>query len=437
MSRKKPSSVRHTRAVALDRSKRPNAAPPDAVLQERLLEIVHPATYAQLDFFYSLGLRERTLSLPVMVALVLSLIWRHIGSVSEAVRVLEREGFLWSAPTKVSQQAVSARLRTLPAVLFERLFQEVLPQLLARHEQRQRPQSALIKATRAHFQALVALDGSTLDVLIRKAGLLREKEKAPLAGRMAALLDVSSMLPRQVWFDNDQHAHDQSFWERALASLSSGTLVLFDMGFINHGTFDVLTDRGLWFITRLKKNASYQVVSALREGPGVRASLIVLGSAGARCRHRLRLVEVLHEGVWHAYITNVMDERVLASEQVAALYRSRWRIEDAFKAVKRLLGLAYFFGGSQNTVELQLWMTWVLYAVLVDLTDAVAEELGERYESISMEMVYRGLYHFTQAYHRGAASDPVAYLAQEARGLGIVKRKRRKPPKGLTSSSQP
>jgi hypothetical protein len=41
-------------------------------------------------------------------------------------------------------------------------------------------------------------------------------------------------------------------------------------------------------------------------------------------------------------------------------------------------------------------------------------------------MVYRGLYHFTQAYHRGDATDPVAYLAAKAQSLGILKRKRKK-----------
>ena len=47
-----------------------------------------------------------------MVAFVLSLIWRQVGSVSEAVRVLGEEGLLWVGPLTVSQQAMSERLRT-------------------------------------------------------------------------------------------------------------------------------------------------------------------------------------------------------------------------------------------------------------------------------------------------------------------------------------
>jgi hypothetical protein len=37
-----------------------------------------------------------------------------------------------------------------------------------------------------------------------------------------------------------------------------------------------------------------------------------------------------------------------------------------------------------------------------------------------------GPLYFTQAYHRGNADDPVAYLAANALPLGIVKRKRKK-----------
>jgi hypothetical protein len=65
--------------------------------------------------------------------------------------------------------------------------------------------------------------------------------------------------------------------------------------------------------------------------------------------------------------------------------------------VKRLLGLAYFWVSSQNGIQLQLWATWLLYAVLVDLTDAIAETLNQPFAAISMEMFYRSSHFFTQA----------------------------------------
>lgn len=68
-------------------------------------------------------------------------------------------------------------------------------------------------------------------------------------------------------------------------------------------------------------------------------------------------MEVEHQDHWYRYLTNVLDPGVLSGPDVATLHRSRWRIEDAFNAVKRLRGLAYLFGGSQNAVPLQVWMT--------------------------------------------------------------------------------
>ena len=43
--------------------------------------------------------------------------------------MLAREDLLWCKAVKVSQQAVSQRFLSFPAVLFERVFFELLPQL--------------------------------------------------------------------------------------------------------------------------------------------------------------------------------------------------------------------------------------------------------------------------------------------------------------------
>lgn len=79
-----------------------------------------------------------------------------------------------------------------------------------------------------------------------------------------------------------------------------------------------------------------------------------------------------------------------------------------------------------NGVQLQIWGTWLFYAVLVDLGDAVADELSLPFDQISLEMIYRGLYHFYVAHQKGLASDPIKYFAApENQDLGIVKRQRK------------
>ncbi len=301
--RKKRSSVRHTRAIQRDRSKRPTVAPPAAEVEALLAEVVQPAIYAQVAAYQAMGLRHRLLTLPVMVAFVLSLLWRHMGSVGEAVRVLRQEGVLWAPPVHVSPQAVNQRLRTLPPALCERVFADVLPTLYDRWQARtaagERPLPPIMVRARRHFPAVLAVDGSTLDALLRKVGLLRAADGPVLAGRMAGLLDVVAGLPRQVWYEADSQAHDQRFWERILLALEPGTLLLFDLGFLNHALFDRLTVAGIGLLTRLKANATYQVAQVLSDEPDRCDQLIWLGRGDTRCRHLMRVVAVRHAGTWY------------------------------------------------------------------------------------------------------------------------------------------
>lgn len=419
----KKSSVRHTRAIQRDQSQRPTVSAPDAVIEARLTELIHPATYAQVATYQALGLRERVLTLPVMMAFVVSLIWRHVGAVSEAVRVLNQEGLLWVAPTTVSIPAVTQRLRSLPAVLFEKVLVALLPVMREHWAVRTRPIPPAVAWAQQHFSRVLIVDGSTLDGLLRKVGLLRESEGMPLAGRIAAVLDLVTRLPEQVWFEADEKAHDQRFWARVIGSLVEHTLLIFDGGFLNFERFDQMTASQRWLVTRPKSNTVYHIQHALRRSAQVHDSVITLGGAQHQCTHPMRLVEVLWQGKWYRYLTNVLDAQRLPAEVILALYAQRWRIEDAFLTIKRLLGLAYFWVGSLNGILVQLWTTWVLYAVLVDFTDEVAQALQLPFQALSLEMVFRALYHFTQAYHRGETTDPVAYLVQHAQLLGLIKRK--------------
>ena len=439
---KKASSVRHTRAIQRDRTKRPLAAPPDEQVTARLTEIVHPATLNQVEYYHQLGLRERTLTLPVMVALVLSMIWRQISGVCELVRVVRTEVLLWAPPLKMSQQAFSARLGSLPAELFLRVLVSLLPFLHSRWQDRQRPLPPVIAWAHARYSQLTVCDGSTLDALIRKVGLLRDLPANPLAGRMTALLDLGSRLPLHLWYEADAQAHDQRFWPKILATLKAGALLLFDLGYTNFTVFAQLTAAQITFITRAKRNLAYHLERVIQRTAAVHDLVIWIGSGDDR--QLVRLIAVLYRGKWYRYLTNELDPNRLPTEYVVALYWQRWRIEDAYASVKRLLGLAYFWCGSQNAVELQVWATWLLYAVLVDLTDAVAEALCQPFAALSMEMVYRSLYFFTQAYHRGEAAKVVGYLAANAKWLGILKRQRKRasPPSArdilpLTSAAEP
>jgi hypothetical protein len=110
-----------------DRTKRLNRMPLDAPMTEHLTELIQPLTLGQVAPFPQLGLRERVLTLPVMVALVLTMIWRQEGSPTELVRMLRPEGFLGRRPCQVTVQARSERRRTFPAARFRRVLEALLP----------------------------------------------------------------------------------------------------------------------------------------------------------------------------------------------------------------------------------------------------------------------------------------------------------------------
>lgn len=421
--KKKKSTVRHTRAIQRDRSRRSIIAPPDEKIQQRLEGLLLPAIEAQKEFYKKLGLRNRLLPLSVMVAIVVSIIWRQLGSGgSEVSRLLRSEGLLWVSTLMVSQQAISERLRIFPPMLFLRILRHILPVLNERWRARQRPLPPVLGWAQERYTAVLAADGSTLDALVRKVGLLRGCEKHPLAGKMVAVLDLCSWLPRVIWFEEDAQASDQRFWPRILQAVPVGALLILDLGFTNFKMYAQMTTAT--FITRAKSNLSFQVKKVYLRTSQVEDLLVWIGTGVDR--QLVRLIKVRYRGRWYRYLTNELDPNVLPALYVAALYRQRWRIEDAYNVVKRLLGLAYFWNGSQYGVQLQVWATWILYAVLVDLTDAVAEVLDRPFVDISIEMVYRSLYYFSQALRRGEASDPVAYLAANATWLGIIKRPRKR-----------
>lgn len=426
MSKRKRTNSYRPPALERDRA-RPRTAPAASspAVEADLAELVSPATYALADYYRRLGLRERLLTLPVMVAMVLAMIWRQVPSVAELVRTSAREGLLWQAPIHVSQQAFDLRLRSLPADLFGQVFRAILPTLLERSGARTRPQPPVVLRALSHFPRLWIADATSLEEVSKKVGLLQGLPQTVLGGKLLAILDLPSKLPVHLWLDPDSSANEKSFLDPIKAVLAEGTLLILDRGFYAFPFFDYLTEHALAFVTRARSLTAFTVQQVLVSTPQVRDQIITLGKYRSNpCRHPVRLVEVFVEGSWRAYLTNVLDPAVLSAAEVVDLYARRWKIEDSFLLVKRLLGLAYLWNGAFNTIQLQVWATWLLYAVLIDLSDAVAEELSLPLDQISVEMVYRGLYHFTVAYSKGQASDPVAYLAAQT-DLGIVKRRRK------------
>jgi hypothetical protein len=412
-----------------DHVRRKNVPGPDnEAIEAQLTELVSPAVANQMAYYRQLGLRSRILNLPLMVAAVLTILWRQVPSVHELTRMLAREDLLWCQAVKVSQQALSQRFLSFPAVLFEGVLKELLPQLHQRWQERQRrPLPESVAYARQYFERIWVADGSTLEALFRKLKVLADVPVGQLAGKIGTVVDLLTRLPVEIWFREQAKAHDSSFMSELLALAKAKTLLILDRGFYDFEFFAALMEQEVAFITRPKSNAFWIGHQLLSSTQTIKDQIIFLGT-GTQGQPvlKLRLIEVRFGRVWYQYLTSVLDPMLLPPVVVADLYRRRWRIEEAFDTIKRLLNLSYLWTGSLNGIQLQIWATWLFYALLVDLGDAVADRVGVPFERISLEMLLRGLYHFSRAYSRGLASDPVSYFADPAnQDLAVVKRLRK------------
>jgi hypothetical protein len=363
------------------------------------------------------------LTLPVLVAILVSLVWRRLPAVAEVQRVLAREGLLWEPPLPVSPQAITKRLDVMPAAVMGQLCAEVWSRLQVQvPPPLPDPEWA---AVQARFPLLAIVDGSTLEALRKKAKALREQQGLVLAGKVLVMVAAFSHRPLWQHYTADALANDKRWAGEILAALPPGGLLVFDLGFFSFPWFDAFTETAKYFVTRLRDKTAYRTVQVLGSSPYYRDELIQLGQYRANpCRHPLRLVSVLWQGAWYRYLTNVLEPQALSARQVCELYRRRWRIEDAFALTKRLLDLAYVWTGSQNGVQLQIYATLMFYAVLVTLCQQVARALGEPLERISVEMVFRAFYHYSRAVQRGESDNVIQFLTAHAKLLGIVKRQR-------------
>ena len=77
-------------------------------------------------------------------------------------------------------------------------------------------------------------------------------------------------------------------------------------------------------------------------------------------------------------------------------------------------------------MQIQLFATWIFYAVLNDLCSQVAIALNQPKEVISVEMVFRSLAHFYADNIEQKVNDLISYLVENFELLGLVKFRRKR-----------
>lgn len=166
--------------------------------------------------------------------------------------------------------------------------------------------------------------------------------------------------------------HDKNFL-RSL-ELISHSMIVFDKAYNYYHQFALWTTRQVYFVTRLKKNAVYEVIETKRvhyrkkgKAKVLRDEIIELtyhpedenGKRQMKVFKKIRLRKVCYQDEKNRYFEFLTNNFEISAEEVAFLYKKRWGIELLFKKMKQNFQLHYFYGENENAIRTQVWCTLI------------------------------------------------------------------------------
>ena len=158
------------------------------------------------------------------------------------------------------------------------------------------------------------------------------------------------------------------------SNYDSGTILAIDRAYIDYGKFEELTQRGVIYVTKMKKNLVYIVKSdvmmmtpdGLMEYRIQHVSFTKKQKDADDIVHHARIITYMDIKKTRVkliqFLTNDMD---MDPEEIVAIYRKRWEIELLFKQLKQNFPLRYFYGESANAIKIQIWVTLIANLLLM------------------------------------------------------------------------
>jgi hypothetical protein len=203
--------------------------------------------------------------------------------------------------------------------------------------------------------------------------------------------------------------------------LPKDSTLAIDRAYIDYAQFQRFTEEGVCYVTKMKKNLKYTVISSVmsvNEKGLVTARDERIVFEKGELRHESRKVEIWEEKSKQSVVllTNNFE---FSAEDLREIYRRRWAIETLYKQLKQNFPLHFFYGDSVNAIEIQTW------AVLIaNLLLTVIQQKIKRHCSFSqiVTMVRQTLMYYI---------DFVAFMENPNRGWQIISEEYAKSPPGI------
>lgn len=150
----------------------------------------------------------------------------------------------------------------------------------------------------------------------------------------------------------------------------AGSVVVFDMGYIDYAWLNYLDSSKVFFVTRLKDNADYSIVEDYiidaEKDPNMLQDADIQLEGFYSSKHYpspLRIVRILDSTTGEELIFLTNNFQWIA-RTVADIYKERWNIEIFFKQIKQHLRIKSFIGTSENAVQIQIWTALITMLLL-------------------------------------------------------------------------
>ena len=153
--------------------------------------------------------------------------------------------------------------------------------------------------------------------------------------------------------------------------LSKGDILAMDRAYIDYEKFEKLTQRGVIYVTKMKKSLKYQITSdVMYQTPNglmeVRVQYVTFTkqTKDGFINHNARIITYADEKK-HKLISLLTNDMDSDPNEIIAIYRQRWEIELLFKQIKQNFPLKYFYGESANAIKIQSWVTLIANLLLM------------------------------------------------------------------------
>jgi putative transposase len=147
-----------------------------------------------------------------------------------------------------------------------------------------------------------------------------------------------------------------------------GSIVAIDRAYNDYAWYKQLTDKGIFFVTRLKSNAKTRVIErhSVLKNKGLTCDQTIEFTAALtakKCPVQLRRIGYRDPltGKHYIFLTNNFK---LAAKTIADIYKARWDVELFFKWIKQNLKIKKFIGTSKNAVMTQIWVALCMFLTL-------------------------------------------------------------------------